>query len=131
MAEQSNRPVEKVSWDDIQVFLTRLNAQEAGNIPAGWAYVLPTEAQWEYACRAGTTTRVLVGRCKLLPTMRDANSQDSGYAQSLWMWANTMPTPGAFFDMHGNVWERGLRDYDVCRSYSKVSAAVTDPEGAD
>ena len=41
-----NRPVEKVSWDDIQVFLTRLNAQESGNIPAGWAYVLPTEAQW-------------------------------------------------------------------------------------
>ena len=34
-------PVEKVSWDDIRVFLTRLNAQEGGNIPAGWAYVLP------------------------------------------------------------------------------------------
>ena len=60
-----SRPVEKVSWDDAQVFLTRLNAQQSANLPAGWAYV-PTESQWEYACRAGTTTAYSWGRRSLL-----------------------------------------------------------------
>ena len=57
-----NRPVEKVSWADAQIFLTRLNAQQSANIPAGWAYVLPTESQWEYACRAGRPRHTHGGR---------------------------------------------------------------------
>ena len=103
-----DRPVEQVSWNDIQVFLTRLNDQEAGNIPAGWAYVLPTEAQWEYACRAGTTTAYSWGD---EITSDDANynwdqlsntgvdfkqTRDVGqYYANSW----------GFFDMHGNIAE--------------------------
>jgi formylglycine-generating enzyme required for sulfatase activity len=114
------RPVEKVSWEDIQVFLTRLNAQQAGNIPAGWAYVLPTEAQWEYACRAGTTTAYSWGDSI---TTSNANYYDSGYSQTRNVGLYDA-NPWGFFDMHGNVVEWTADWYAV---YS--SGAQTDPEG--
>ena len=96
-----DRPVEMVSWDDAQVFLTRLNEQQAGNLPTGWSYVLPTESQWEYACRAGTTTAYSWGG-RLLAT--NANYNSSGYSQTrdVGLYA---ANPWGFFDMHGNVWE--------------------------
>ena len=116
----ADRPVEKVSWEDIQKFLTRLNAQEAGNIPAGWAYVLPTEAQWEYACRAGTTTAYSWGDSI---TTSNANYSDSGYSQTRDVGLYSA-NPWGFFDMHGNVWEWTA---DWYAAYS--SGAQTDPEG--
>ena len=49
-----DRPVERVFWDDAQVFLTRLNDQQTGNLPADWSNVLRTESRWEYVYRAKT-----------------------------------------------------------------------------
>ena len=116
----ANRPVETVSWDDIQIFLSRLNAQQSANIPAGWSYVLPTEAEWEYACRAGTTTAYSWG--DTIATS-NANYSSSGLSQTSDA-GNYAANPWGFFDMHGNVWEWTADWYG---SYS--SGAQTDPTG--
>ena len=116
-----NRPVEKVSWDDAQVFLTRLNAQQAANLPAGWSYVLPTESQWEYACRAGTTTAYSWGATI---ASSNANYNDSigqttdvgQYAANSW----------GFYDMHGNVWEWTADRYQAAYP---TGNPVIDPTG--
>ena len=95
-----DRPVEAVSWNNVQVFLTRLNEQQAGNIPDGWEYALPTEAEWEYACRAGTTTAYSWG---------DAiSSTDANYYFTVGETTDVgqySANPWGFFDMHGNVYE--------------------------
>ena len=114
-----NRPVEQVSWDDIQVFLTRLNAHEAGNIPAGWGYVLPTEAQWEYACRAGTTTAYSWGETISASDASWNHGADANQTENVGQYA---ANPWGFFDMHGNVWEWTA---DAWGTYA--SGAQTDP----
>ena len=100
--------MEKVSWNDVQVFLARLNDQEAPNLPEGWAYILPTEAEWEFACRAGTTTAYSWGA-----TIASSNANYNW--DGAWNTGNDFKqtrdvgqyaaNPWGFFDMHGNVWE--------------------------
>ena len=99
-AGNPNRPVEQVSWDDSQVFIALLNAIEAENIPTGWQYALPTSAQWEFACRAGTTTAFYWGDTF---SSELANS-DQTLAQTTSVGSFNANAWG-FFDMHGNVME--------------------------
>ena len=117
-----NRPVEQVSHDDIQIFLSRLNNQQSGNIPAGWAYVLPTESQWEYACRAGTDTAYSWGDSI---TASNANYSSSGLSQTRDV-GYYAANPWGFFDMHGNVWEWTAGIYD---GNYPTGNPVVDPTG--
>ena len=101
----SNCPVERVSWDDIQVFLKRLNAKDDG-----YEYSLPSEAQWEYAARAGTTTAFAFGD-SLSSSQANFNGE-SPYASTKGTnigktvsVGRYQPNAWGLYDMHGNVWE--------------------------
>jgi formylglycine-generating enzyme required for sulfatase activity len=98
----ANRPVEKVSWNDVTYFCEKLTEveSEAGRLPDGMAYQLPTEAQWEYACRAGTTTAYSWGN-----SITDSNANyryNIGETRDVGQYA---ANPWGLFDMHGNVLE--------------------------
>lgn len=99
----SDYPVEFVSWDNVQIFLSILNAAESSNTPKGWAFELPTEAEWEYACRAGTTTTYHWGDSI---TFNDANYgggwKNIGHPQAVGQYN---PNPWGFYDMLGNISE--------------------------
>jgi formylglycine-generating enzyme required for sulfatase activity len=91
---RGRRPVINVSWDDAQAYLRWLSKE------AGQSYRLPSEAEWEYACRAGTTTRYSWGD--------DITPQNANYGGQIGRTAEvgTYPAnPGGLHDMHGNVWE--------------------------
>ena len=125
----SNRPVERASWNDAQIFLTRLNSieQSAGRLPNGWKYVLPTEAEWEYACRAGTTTAYSWGND--INSSRanynwDGGSNDGNDFKQTRDVGQYAANPWGFFDMHGNVWE-WVSDWKA----NYLTGAQTNPEG--
>ena len=113
-------PVEQVSWNDCQEYIKKLN--DLGVAPKGYRFSLPTEAQWEYACRAGTTTAYHFGDTL---TKEQANFSESvgvgrtsdvgSYPANAW----------GLYDMHGNVWEWCLDRYG-----DYPSGAVTDPVGS-
>jgi formylglycine-generating enzyme required for sulfatase activity len=122
-----DQPVEFVSWNDAITYCSTLTSRErtSDRIPGNYAYRLPTEAEWEYACRAGTTTRFSYG-------------DDLGYANlTAYAWyvdnsgstthpvGGKLPNPWGLYDMYGNVWE-WCQDWHAS-SYS--GGSVTDPAG--
>ncbi len=118
-----DHPVERVSWNDCQEFIRRLN-----DLPGerGVVYRLPTEAEWEYACRAGSTTVYSFG---------DSAASLGDYA---WYVSNSgrkthpvgqkKPNSWGLYDMHGNVWE-WCQDWHDSGYYAAAASPINDPTG--
>jgi len=92
---RGRRPVANVSWNDARDYIAWLSDETGRN------YRLPSEAEWEYACRAGTTTRYSFGHAI---TPDKANYADSGLGRTSEVGAY-LANPRGLHDMHGNVWE--------------------------
>ena len=122
MAERITKPDHPatVSWNDAQEFIVRLNEREGGN-----RYRLPTEAEWEYAARAGTTTAYSFGddRADLDRHAWVGGDFNSGGTHPV---GQKAPNPWGLYDVHGNAWE-WVQDWFDPNYYA--SSAATDPTG--
>jgi formylglycine-generating enzyme required for sulfatase activity/S1-C subfamily serine protease len=115
------RPVESIAWNDCQQFLERLNGLEAGK---RYRCRLPTEAEWEYACRAGTTTTFSFGDD--MAQLPEYGWLKVNTAERLHPVAQLKANPWGLYDMHGGVWE-WCNDWHSGDYYSQSPA--DDPPG--
>ena len=119
-----NLPVDTVTWNEAMSYCERytLKNKREGLLPDGYEYRLPTSAEWEYACRAGTTTRFNFG------------NDESQLGEYAWYVSNSNnrthpvgqknPNRWGLYDMHGNLWEWCLDWY-----YTYPGGSVIDPRG--
>ena len=124
----ADQPAVGLSWVEVTSFCEKLTEMEseAGRLPAGMAYQLPTEAQWEYACRAGTTTAFSFGD-SLTHREANINALDQGFDGGPPRTTVVGKYPAnawGFHDMHGNVYEWCADWFDIY-----PQGAVRDPVG--
>ncbi len=114
-----NRPVEEVSWEDSQTFAQKMNELGQGR------FRLPTEAEWEHACRAGTTTAFYWGEDTDRSQIADYAWYEDNSGKQTHDVGLKKPNPWGLFDMSGNV-------YEWCRDWHEKPYSTrytTDPRG--
>jgi len=126
--DDPENPVEQVSWDDCQAFIAEANR----HFPAGFRLRLPTEAEWEYACRAGTRTPFSFGT-ELTTDLACYDGrypyhdgQRGEYRQRTLPVHHFQPNSWGLYQMHGNVWE-----WCQDRHGDYSDGPVTDPKGPE
>ncbi len=135
-----NRPVDTVSWNDATDYCAQLTQrkQAAGRLPAGWGYRLPTESEWEHACRAGTATAFNFGSAIQggMANFYNYYEYDAAVGEIYisdpaipYLGRTTAvgtyePNAWGLYDMHGNVWE-------WCQDWygAYPAGSVVDPQG--
>jgi formylglycine-generating enzyme required for sulfatase activity len=116
--QRDDLPVENVSWYDAEAFCQKLSHLE------GRRYRLPTEAEWEYACRAGTTTEFYSGAGNdALASIAWDSDNSGGHTRSV---GGKLPNAWGLYDMEGNVWQWC---WDYYGDYP--DGAVVNPTGPD
>ena len=126
--EGDNYPVEQVSWHDAKKFCAKLNKQYAGKLPQGYRFDLPTEAQWEYACRAGTiallnNAKNVTSEMGVCPNVDAVGWYRENSSRTTHDHGRKRPNTWGLYDMHGNVWE-WCNDW-----HGNYSGDATDPTG--
>ena len=124
-----NCPVEQISWEDTQQFIQKLNQKEGTN-----KYRLPSEAEWEYACRAGSTTAFPNGGITMLECERDNNLDSIGWYcgnsnNMIQPVARKKPSAWGLYDMHGNVQE-WCQDWFGVYPFDEVTNPKGPPSGS-
>ena len=111
----ANLPVDSVTWEEAKEYCRRLNKQEleANRVPPGYEYRLPTEAEWEYVARAGTTGAYSFGESDKVLHLGEFGWWRENSGETPMPVGQLAPNPWGLYDIHGNVFEWCLDDYNA------------------